>query len=386
MQTLNAQPSIPSPVVGKWSDRLICCPLFSIASPKLVPNMAFGNWPVGTIRGSPTATRIITPKGVAYQLHPGGAANGATNVDFKSPIDLNTGDHSVVWIGYADNVTTANGQLVQRGDIVGGSDSIRLKFETGTVLKLSYIDSSPAQFDLTITDASIVTGSFQAVGYTKRGNVRTLYTTAGGTKRLTATQTSGLSSMRAGTFGFSLAGDTGHNHPLFFGAWAKVWTEVEMWEVLTNPWQVYPGAQQHRWMVVVVGTGQVGYPIADVATNSWTNESGGLPLYPSLADGGTGTANDATYAQSPANPTTEYMEELLTTLLTPVAGSQTLEYHLRAQGQQTHFAFDLRQGAVSLETWSHDVAVGAAWTPFTHTISATITDYADARVRITCSS
>ena len=126
---------------------------------------------------------------------------------------------------------------------------------------------------------------------------------------------------------------------------------------------------------------QVGYPIADIATGGWLPSSG-TDLFPMLDET---TRDDSDYVYSPANPTTQYFEELLTSLLVPIAGAQGIKYTLRAQGQATHFVVDVRQGSTSLHVFTHDLTVAQGWQEFTQTITA-VTNYADARVRITASA
>lgn len=372
------QPKSFTKVAREWADGLLVAPLMSVASPLNLPNMVGGT--ALTISGAPTLTSTPTPLGIGYQCHPGGGSSGATNVSWLSQQDLNDIDFTALWVGRTDNVS-GNGQLMARGDTNGAQDSVRLVAVSAGTVRFSYIDSSPAGFDLDVSEPTVAAGSMQRFAITKRGNVRSLYSW---NSKTFGTQTSGLATMRAGGLGWLIGAAAGHAATVAMYVWTRAYSADICWKLLANPWQVW-APNEYPIATPDTSVPQVGYPIADIATNSWTNEAGGLPLYPSLADGGTGVADDATFAQSPPNPTTQYMEELLTSLLTPVAGAQGIKYRLRAVGQATHFVVDVRQGSTSLHVFTHDLTVAQGWQEFTQTVTA-VTNYADARVRITASA
>ena len=168
------------------------------------------------------------------------------------------------------------------------------------------------------------------------------------------------------------------------------WSDGELEAYTDNPWQLFRAPSASRWFFSLTPPPTLAYtyPVADITTAGWLNETSGLPLYPSLADGGAGTPNDATYAKSPDNPTTEEFEVLLTARGAPVGGLTTyhsLNYHLQALGLDTIFTLKLVCGSTVLDTWTETVTVAAGVVNRSHAISsgvaATITDYTNVRIR-----
>jgi len=174
--------------------------------------------------------------------------------------------------------------------------------------------------------------------------------------------------------------------------WNRILSDDEIKNISDNPWQVFR-RPRGWWQGTAIATGpsityDYAYPESDITTDSWLNETAGLPLYPSLADSSTGTPNDATYIYSPDNPTTQEFEVKFGALYPPTGGVTTnhyLKYRLRALGMTTSFRMTLMCGATQIAQWTESVTVASGIVAFTKTLSgaeaASITDYANLRLR-----
>lgn len=123
------------------------------------------------------------------------------------------------------------------------------------------------------------------------------------------------------------------------------------------------------------------HPVADIAANGWTPSSG-TDLFAMIDEV---TPDDTDYDRSPNNPTTQFMEVLFGPGVTPPAGTQTLSTRLQAIGFDTNFVVDLRQGAASVQSFSHTVLANSGVAQFDDTVTNPITDYTDLRLRVTAS-
>jgi hypothetical protein len=150
-------------------------------------------------------------------------------------------------------------------------------------------------------------------------------------------------------------------------------------------WRRFLGSTVYRSSAVyrrLVGPYSALRPSYDVAANGWL-PSTGTDLFAMIDEV---VPADGDYDYSPDNPTTQYMEVKLGPADSPLAGTRTLSVRLSAIGHDTHFVIDLRQGASSVQTFAHDVAVADGVVQFDDEVTATITDYGDLRLRVTASA
>jgi hypothetical protein len=122
-------------------------------------------------------------------------------------------------------------------------------------------------------------------------------------------------------------------------------------------------------------------PYADIAANGWL-PSTGTDLYAMIDEV---DAADADYDRSPENPSGQLMEVRLTAGLTPLAGTRTLRYRLQAINGPTHFAIDLVENTTVVQSWTHDLNVTDGAVTFTQTVTGSVTNYGNLRLRIAAS-
>lgn len=223
-----------------------------------------------TTNGAPSAGFIQTPAGKGRITHPSGGGNGATSYSTNAALISDGGDFSAFWYGYPQNLDGANSGIVNRG--YNGNDSVRLYFTSATNFRFAWIDSSPAQFNLDVTIPStalgISAGQEFAVCVTKIGAIRNVYIRAQDRSVVTGTQSTGTSTGRAGTFGWTLGTGTiqSHENHIAAYAWNRGLSSQEAFALLINPWLPYSQPRGRRIISQAQSTG-----IAfDAASNSGT--------------------------------------------------------------------------------------------------------------------
>jgi len=201
---------------------------------------------VGT---APTVTGLsVSDYGRDLEIHPSGGSNGIPGLRYGTDT-IGTGtDWSFIWIGNPKNFGNANGILMTRGsDGFGNGWNLQIGYTngnstTGTELTAKVIDSSPAQFSLTLTVPSLVVDRHERVAMVKRGTTLKAFDWR---SHVTGSTSAGNGGLRTSTLGIALgldqlnapAGHARHNTVLAF---AKALSDYEVWSFLNNPWQLFP--------------------------------------------------------------------------------------------------------------------------------------------------
>ncbi|MGH7947902.1 MAG: hypothetical protein ACREQF_01590, partial [Candidatus Binataceae bacterium] len=201
---------------------------------------------IGGSNNTSVTAAVATPYGTAMQIHPAGGASGFPPVAWPNALLGASSNFSAIWFGSISAANANNASFLSRGQ---ANDGVRFHLTSETNLRFSYIDSSPAQFnlDLTIPTVSFNDGAYYKFGLTRRGNERFIFD--GNSGVVSAAQSTGLISMRddSPNYGVGIAGNSGANgHIRTIAAiwWARGLTDAEMFDVLENPWAIYSSSRR----------------------------------------------------------------------------------------------------------------------------------------------
>jgi hypothetical protein len=197
---------------------------------------ATGIQPTTVINGTTTEAPVMTPYGAAIQNHP---INGLDRICYPAALMADTSEYTGVFCGYWSAGDTAFSRVLGRGD---NSDSIRLELTSTTNLRHSYIDNSPAQFDLDLTIPTMAGSNAEFIRWAivRRGTGRYTYSWLG--RASSGPQTTGTATMRAtgdAAKGVTFHGGgnaTSHSRMVAGIWWKRGLSDGEVWAVLENPW------------------------------------------------------------------------------------------------------------------------------------------------------
>jgi hypothetical protein len=233
---------------------------------------------VSTATGTLTGSQVtVNNDGKALQMHPAGGSNGIATLNIPAP-DLITTDCTVIWLGLPDNISSANGQLAVRAAAVGAGWDILLAYTASANLQFSYVDASPAQFDVTLAVTGLATGRIERVCGVKRGNTLEAYDWR---TRSSATSSGGAGTFRSPGFRWQLAAEkasgngAGHNRCTGFFVLPVALPQAEVWEILDNPWQLFDPLPRRIFVGPAAGPGAYEL-IAQVGSYTLTGQSATL--------------------------------------------------------------------------------------------------------------
>jgi len=125
-------------------------------------------------------------------------------------------------------------------------------------------------------------------------------------------------------------------------------------------------------------TGQFGYPISDVTDANWHGSGGDTDLYSKIDES---TASDTDFIYSAQTPSNDECVVQMTSLTSPVAGTQTLKFRYRKTGSDQ---INLTVGLYVTNTLVQETTlsdISTAWADGTMTITNSISDYTALRLR-----
>lgn len=94
------------------------------------------------------------------------------------------------------------------------------------------------------------------------------------------------------------------------------------------------------------------FPVSDASTGTWTNESGGLPLWPSIDET---VPDDADYIQSAQSPVNDLCKIGLSAPPDTLTNPFNIFYRIKKDitGDQINLTVALLQGATQIASWTH---------------------------------
>jgi hypothetical protein len=253
---LRSQPQRPIRATGF---DVVICPLFSQGRGTFQYDAA--GQPNPTVLGTPTAPNVISKLGIGRTIHPTGGANGATEIYYPSSAFSPSSDFTALWVGTILGGVTYSPTIW--AGYQGGSDAVRLLYTSSTNLRFSWIDSSPAQYNLDLTVPALSSTTPIALAVKKIGTTRSVFYLDG---KLTASQTSGLATARSDTRGF-LVGAVSHNVVTHFSVHRRALPNSVIFELLQNPWAIYtvprvwvqlgPAASSNQEKLITLNNGEI---------------------------------------------------------------------------------------------------------------------------------
>lgn len=231
--------------------RVVSCGLPGIVTRELVTGAA------PTVNGSPTGEQK-SRDGYGWQLqfHPGGGSSGYGTLNYAE--DGSGDDMTMLWVGTPDNISTANGQLIQHGaDGFGNGWHARLQYVNSNAIRASVVDSSPAQFDVDLTLSGLATGQHRRHVLVKRGTTLEVYDW---TSRTSASGSGGNGGLRTSTLGSCLAaggggGAAGHQRTSTWAVLRGALPAGAVKEWLERPWMHLVRHNARLWMLPAGGGG-----------------------------------------------------------------------------------------------------------------------------------
>jgi hypothetical protein len=267
--------------------------------------------------------RRVTQDGLAVEVHPNGGASGIGVLAWPSAtIPNETSELTLIWVGTPKNLSTDNGQAFVRGhDGGGGGWSISAIFASSTSLTFNVVSLTPtAGYTATITD-SFSTTQPERIAYRLSGGVLTGFhhrsrksssTAIGANLRGTAD-----SLLRLGGHSSTLTG--GHNICNGFIAIRGRLTDVEVWDLLDRPWQIFKKRPNILYFDVGGGGGITG--TGTLTSSAITASGSGV-----LSHTGTGTLTTGVTTLSGTGTLTHTGTGALTTGITALSGTGILTH------------------------------------------------------------
>ncbi len=183
---------------------------------------------VETINNAPI--RHFDPEiGLGYEFHP---SLYIEQIEYGVEVaGRDAGDFTLIAFVEPKNASTSNQSFIRRGS---STDSLRLK-NNGTNIVASYIDSSPAQFDATISGGGLGLNVMHRIAARKQSSTIKAYEYS---NKATASNSSGGSTFRTATSGITIG--SGADHAIYYLviAFTAALTDDQIWNLLGNPFQI----------------------------------------------------------------------------------------------------------------------------------------------------